>query len=311
MMSHRFNRSEQEELKAIFTDLVDQPAVYNASDRDDVENGLRELEISRDVKHEELPLAHLHRVVDGIDVYFLYNHGDTAIKGAEIELRKSTGSYVPFIMDAWAGNLVKLRNFSDQGEHITTTIHLKPKSAVVIGIGPKKLKQHFTNDYKYAYQDLNKVEQISLDGWKLVVQEWLPGDTPITTRKQTKRLTLNELTSWDQIDALKDTSGIGVYQSTFALGNKNTRHAIILDFGELNDLILVKVNGTQTDTIDPYNAIADITKLVKPGRNKIEVEVCTTLNNQLRISNPDVFANNKRQKYGLTHPVSVCVYEEV
>ncbi|OLT37879.1 hypothetical protein BJF79_28695 [Actinomadura sp. CNU-125] len=54
----------------------------------------------------------------------------------------------------------------------------------------------------------------------------------------------------------------------------------------------------------------DVGPYLRRGRNTIEVEVATTLNNRLRVSDPDVYGPASRQDYGLIGPVRLVPYAE-
>ena len=46
------------------------------------------------------------------------------------------------------------------------------------------------------------------------------------------------------------------------------------------------------------------------GRNRIEVEVPSTLFNRLRVATPGVFGSSSRQSYGLVGPLRLVAYRE-
>ncbi len=69
------------------------------------------------------------------------------------------------------------------------------------------------------------------------------------------------------------------------------------------------VNGRPV-TVSPLHPVADVGPLLRRGRNTIEVEVATTLNNRLRVADPAVYGVASRQSYGLTGPVTLIPYGE-
>jgi hypothetical protein len=46
----------------------------------------------------------------------------------------------------------------------------------------------------------------------------------------------------------------------------------------------------------------DVGRYLVAGENTIQVQVATTLNNRLRVEQPDVFASQPRQDHGLLGP---------
>jgi hypothetical protein len=51
-------------------------------------------------------------------------------------------------------------------------------------------------------------------------------------------------------------------------------------------------------------------RLLRPGRNSIEVEVATSLINRLRTATPSIYGIATRQDYGLLGPVRVLPYRQ-
>jgi alpha-L-rhamnosidase len=92
------------------------------------------------------------------------------------------------------------------------------------------------------------------------------------------------LKSWteDISDFIKYYSGTAVYSTTFNFDkNPDTVTFVELRIKELHDLASVKVNGIDCGTIWTKPYIVDIKKAIKPGINKIEIEVTNTWCNRL------------------------------
>jgi len=75
---------------------------------------------------------------------------------------------------------------------------------------------------------------------------------------------------------IKFYSGAAVYEKTFDLPSSAIGHrssAILLDLGDVHELAEVRVNGKSCGTVwcPPWRV--DVTDAVKPGENKLQVEV--------------------------------------
>jgi hypothetical protein len=151
----------------------------------------------------------------------------------------------------------------------------------------------------------------TLSGWHLSVEDWQPGNTATETAKVPHELDLDSLRAWPQIPELQDVSGIGRYTTQVELGRDWTDadRGARIELGPIFDSARLKVNGQDAGYIDPDNPAIDITRHLKNGTNKIEIELATTLRNRLRTLLP-VFQKVDRQPYGLTGPVRLIPYTE-
>ena len=92
----------------------------------------------------------------------------------------------------------------------------------------------------------------------------------------------NELKSWPQHtdSAIKYYSGTAIYSTKFNWKNNDKRIATI-EIDSIYNIATVKVNGIDCGTLwtKPYSL--EITNALKPGENKIEIEVSNTWHNRL------------------------------
>jgi len=88
----------------------------------------------------------------------------------------------------------------------------------------------------------------------------------------------DSLTSWTTREepGIKFYSGTATYEKTFEFPQsaiRNPQSAIYLDLGGVRELAEVKVNGKSCGIVWTPPFRADITGAVKPGENKLEIEV--------------------------------------
>ncbi len=154
--------------------------------------------------------------------------------------------------------------------------------------------------------------------WNLKVEDWQPvnpyattfGVAATETRKPQNELELKELKAWPEISTLQNSSGIGVYTTSFELPSAWTKsHGARLSLGEVFDTFTVTVNDKPV-SLDQLSAVGDIRAYLKAGRNTIMVRVATTLNNRLAKLDDDVAKRGIMQPYGLVGPVVLTPYAQ-
>jgi hypothetical protein len=102
---------------------------------------------------------------------------------------------------------------------------------------------------------------------------------------------------------VKSFSGTASYQTVFEV-NPNPKienWKYILDLGIVHDLAEVIVNGTTAGVVWTAPFGADLTKLLKPGKNTLEIRVVNTWHNW-RLANKFVAGAHPWEKFGLSLP---------
>jgi hypothetical protein len=147
--------------------------------------------------------------------------------------------------------------------------------------------------------------------WRLEVEDLRPGASATATATVIHRLTLDTLRPWPDIPELADVSGIGRYTTTVELPRPWTgAHGAYLRLGDVFDTCRVTVNGRRLPAVDQINPVVDVGPYLRGGTNTITIEVATTLNNRLRVSDPSVYGAASRQAYGLLGPVTLVPYAQ-
>jgi len=137
-------------------------------------------------------------------------------------------------------------------------------------------------------------------------------------------LEIDQLKSWIKFDepGIKYYSGTATYLKSFILAESEMKgKQVLLDLGNVQEMASVKINGTQLQVIWSAPFRFDITNYVKPGGNKLEVEVVNMwpnrligdaglpLEKKLTKTNINKFDGADREKYlresGLLGPVKI------
>ena len=264
----------------------------------------------------------------------------------EVSFRATTAGSVPYRLDLWSGKAERIAEYTQDGDVITLRVTLRPSQAYVVALGrPGLFGDDLRRDQPFATSsDADSVlfvdgelvvrsartgtfttqlsrgpaaravigavpAPIPLSSWQLDVEDWQPGATETRTEVVHHALTLDALTPWSGIPELQDVSGIGTYTTTLDLADPWTGgFGATLQLGAATDTCRVTVNGTRLDPVDQIGLVLDVGPYLRRGRNTIQVEVATPLENRLRVSDPAVYAVAGRGAYGLLGPVRIVPY---
>jgi len=146
----------------------------------------------------------------------------------------------------------------------------------------------------------------------LVIESWGPDEsTELTydTKKTVVPMGSCELRSWTDLKATESQlAEFGVKSMDFVSGRGT--YAFEIETGELDGAYLtlthgddniasIRVNGTDIGKIDQSAVRFDLGNRLKPGKNKIEVTIASTLVNRVTATHPR-FASYKHAAYGIT-----------
>jgi hypothetical protein len=149
----------------------------------------------------------------------------------------------------------------------------------------------FKPEYGKSFGGKRRLQPL-LNGWDITFKNEenemtrrLVLDTAVLAKKYDERiLEAYSLKSWteDTSRFIKFFSGTAVYRTTYTFDkNPDTVNAVELQMQTVLNIASVKVNGIDCGTTwtSPYHV--DIRKAIKPGENKIEIEVTNTWRNRL------------------------------
>ncbi|MCL2146227.1 MAG: hypothetical protein FWH52_00345 [Synergistaceae bacterium] len=176
---------------------------------------------------------------------------------------------------------------------------------------------------------------IALPTWNLVVEDWNEGEKMVneedrglgyvtrevyfTTKKSPIEVGETSLIPWKDIPSVgPDVSGVGYYTTTFNLpdGWSVEKNGAYLSIGFTDGSPCnVFVNGVKAPPMDLRNRTVDVSALLQPNDNTIQVVVGSTLKNRLMqrglvSSNPNPVepSYGVRSSYGMTGDVKLVTY---
>jgi hypothetical protein len=117
-----------------------------------------------------------------------------------------------------------------------------------------------------------------------------------------------QLQSWTKT-GLAYFSGTAIYEKTFSLPQTFSVGRVVLDLGKVSSVAKVQINGSEAGTLiwSPYRL--DITKLLKPGENRVRIWVTNTEANARAVGASHNILS-KIDLCGLEGPVSIIPYVE-
>ena len=197
---------------------------------------------------------------------------------------------------------------------------------------------------KKAVTTVTVPSPLELTRWNLIIEDWNAGDkipiievrepgpiwgagyTTTEYRFETKKTEISfsntTLMPWKDLTATQEqlnlidathmryVSGLGFYTTEFDLPAIWAADGAYLQIGSINNQsVAVYVNGRKAPPLDLRTLTTDISSLLKPSTNTIEVEVSSPLFNRLIQRNWQEWgARTDYQDYGMTGPVTIVPY---
>jgi hypothetical protein len=263
-----------------------------------------------------------------------------------VSFTRTAKDAVPHALDPWTGETERIATYTEDGDRVTVRVTLQPGESLLVALArPGRLgkaggRAHVTSteaaEARFVDGDLvirataagayattlstgrtvrttiaDVPAPITPATWRLEVDSREPGASATETATVTHALTLDSLKAWPDIPELADVSGIGRYTTTVELPASWTRaHGAYLQLGQVFDTCRVTINGRRLPPVDQIAPVVDAGPYLRRGTNTIEVEVATTLNNRLRVSDPTAYGGAARQAYGLIGPVRLVPYAQ-
>ena len=232
----------------------------------DLEQAMRERGVGPDFVCEPpgAQLEYAHRRSGDRDIYFVRNPGEEAVQTRA--LFRVASDRVQ-LWDPLDGSIrtVPVETAGDGRRAVALDLARSGSVFVVFGVG----------DGAAEPESARKVSsEIFPTGWKVTFRP--PGGEPFEWELPTLGL-------WNQSDdvALKYFSGTAVYAATFELPETGSDRQVEINLGAVHEMARVWVNGKEAGVCWTPPDCLDITALVQPGPNRLEIEVANTWVNRL------------------------------
>jgi hypothetical protein len=207
-------------------------------------------------------IAWAHRVVDSVDIYFVSNQ---TAKNNVVEMKFNVENKLIETASFDYVQIFRVFDFDREGSYNKHKIFLRPYESSFFIFRKPIVEESISFPVEEAPQI------ISLNNkWKVKLENIDTVEIPT-------------LIGWNQ---MKDTSfkffsGTALYTNTFAIAQKEYFSNYKIRFSNIYNLATVKINGVNCGTLWTYPYELNITKALKQGENKIEIEVTNTWHNKL------------------------------
>ena len=241
-----------------------------------IESSLERLGLQKDmefVKGKDA-IAWTHRKTKEADIYFISNQtGGNHL----IELSLKDNGLLPSFFDPLTGKTHDVEYKKTDNGRLGIYGQLNPYQSLFI------INRRFTV-FEPPFPSGIKNDTIDLsDNWD--ISFYKDGNHDVISYKKTG------LKSWTAFsDSLvKYYSGTAIYSKTFNLNKDGEKIPASIKFDTIYNIATVRVNGIDCGTLWTQPYTLDITKAIKNGENKIEIEVTNTWRNRLIYDelNPD------------------------
>ena len=232
-----------------------------------IDEALLMLHLEPDVKGGDALWA--HRKTEGADWYYVCAQAGKDFKGT-LDF-KAGGSSVE-LWDPITGNIYSLES-KRNGNYTSVTLDL-PKSGSCFIVFRKKKSDSALPAKKFLYND-SDISITLTNLWTLSFPSgW--GAPP--------SLEITSLQPWKDLDVSDETkafSGTATYTTSFEIDDISRSTEYLLDFGRVDMVAVVTLNGKTLRTLwtPPYRL--DVTDAITKGKNTLTIEVTSTWFNRL------------------------------
>ncbi|MCK5821945.1 MAG: glycoside hydrolase, partial [Bacteroidales bacterium] len=235
---------------------------------------------------DQADFDYIHYTIDQADVYFITNQ-TTDRKLIDCQFRVS--ELQPELWDAITGEIREAKAFTQKDGLTNVSLTLEPYGAVFV-VFSKEIKETQQGAEERNYHDFESLQTINGE-WKVNFDpKWGPFDSstlrPLDPNQKPGAFIFPELIDWTQHshEAIKYYSGSAVYQKFIDLEFElKEGQKYYLQLGSVKDvgIAVVKVNGQDLGVTWTSPFRVDVSDVLKPGRNELEIKVINSWYNRV------------------------------
>lgn len=259
-------KDKDSDVKTALKELMKQKKVVAAPYVDD---SFAKLGLEKDVEvlKDGLSIAWTHRKTNEADIYFVSNQTDNPLYTYAYF---NIDGRLPEAWDPVNGTKIPIATIENMGCKMYLSFSLQAHQSIFIVF--QKPVRNFRK---------GKDDNIILKRYD-VSKKWQV-DFLSSNNLSPKSIIYDSLFSWtsNQEFDIKYFSGTAIYKSDFTIDEIPAGKKIMVAFESIHNIATVKINGIECGTLWTPPYYLDITKAVKQGENKIEIEVANTWHNRL------------------------------
>ncbi len=228
------------------------------------------LNIPKDVDYSrglDTKISWIHRKTDDTDIYFINSRNDFP---QHIDFRFNVSGKEAELWHSYDGTTEPASYRFEKGMTVVPIDLEKYGSVFVV----------FRNETKIPFRNLAKFKESVID---TIPGPWEVDFPPNLGAPES--IQLPELISWTAYpdSGVKFFSGTATYKKSIKASKSwfNFRGYLLLDMGNVKDIAEIRLNGKILDTLwtDPYRI--DVTEILKPGTNQLEIKITNEWTNRL------------------------------
>ena len=243
------------------------PELYPAYDT--TAEVLREMGVAPDFESDG-PVRYTHRRTDGADVYFVSNREPRAVEAA---CTFRVAGRQPELWNPIDATMRDLPVFEMSGGRTTVPLQFEPHESFFVVFRKEAGKE--TSEARAAK---------NFSDWKTLGQIDGPWDVSFDPKMGgPEHVTFESLCDWTTRDepGIKYYSGIATYRKMFDAPKAAANGRIVLDLGTVHNLARVRLNGRDLGVVWCAPWRVDVTEVLKPTGNELEIEVANLWPNRL------------------------------
>lgn len=251
-----------DEVKRIAAELWDSGRVQSGKPAQAV---LANLGVTPDFQAGADGVLWIHRRIGDADVYFVSNQKDDA---REVDCTFRVDGRQPELWDPASGAMRDARQFSIGKGQTRLPIRFDPRGSVFVVFQKPATAAAGTGPNWDEFKPLSPIT----GAWTVRFDPRWGGPGQVT---------FDTLTDWTNRPepGIRYYSGTAVYEKEFEISKTSER--LFLDLGDVKNLADVRVNGKSIGIAWKPPFRLEITKAVKPGKNKLEIRVTNLWPNRL------------------------------
>ncbi|QPH40206.1 glycosyl hydrolase [Pedobacter endophyticus] len=213
-------------------------------------------------------VAYVHRETSTKEIYFISNQED---KERVLNFSFRISGRVPQLYDPVTNDTIPLNQWSIYNGRTEVVLKLPANGSVFVIFEKQTESKQLQAGSNWS--NFKTTQDISRN-WQAKFDTAYGG--PL------KQVIFNELSDWTKNadSSVKYYSGTAVYTKNFIF-NGNAKDKVWIDLGEFASIAEVKINGINCGTLWTTPHRLEISKALKKGENKIEIEVTNTWANRL------------------------------
>ncbi len=239
--------------------------------------------------NSDASVLYAHRKTSNAEIYFITNQSDQTIN---IEPTFRIKEMQPELWNPITGIIRPLRAFLQNKNGTSIPIKMEPYQSWFI-VFKNVSAIPVSNNINDNFPEAKVIKQLN-GPWQVKFNSQMRGPESVVL--------FNKLVGWTERSEknIKYYSGTADYGCQFNLDTIPEQDHILLDLGSVGDIANIKINGIEAGGLWTVPWQIDVTKNLKVGENKLEVEVTNTWVN--RLIGDSKLPHSKRKTWTIVNP---------